>query len=238
MKPTSNGQIKDTARVWIEALAGLFPGVSSIISLGKHYYPMNKELNNEEWQQQVTEFINFHAQSLHSLFEDEEIIISESAGAVIIYCLKQCTDGLGDVLYEREDLISYFDFTEEQLMEFIYELEQRELIQIRNMINHCSIRLTHLAYMSFDWLALGFDTNEDAKLIAETMLDINSGSVTEVSATLNWSKRRLNPPLQMILHRVPERAIRNLIQPDYAAYGIILTDEVKCILKDIASDEF
>ncbi|MCG8507581.1 MAG: hypothetical protein MI755_23455 [Sphingomonadales bacterium] len=223
----------ELGRTTFDTAIQLIPGVGSLISgYLQVLLPSKGDKGREFWEDQITEQVNRNATDVEELSDCRRVSIEGFAARFLAALIKDCPDGLRSKHYEIPELMRMFPGSSKQeIQDSAYDLQRFGLVNVMSLVNGWRVRLAEDAYEQVDHQFMDWNTREDARVLANLMIEMNSGDSRELQANLGWERRRFNPALRMVLAHMPERCIRRVDQFDYVAIGLGMTAESRAALR-------
>lgn len=227
--PPERGGTKDKARSIISLAIQQIPMVGpSIDGLADKFIPTEEEKSREAWESEISERTNEHSDEFdryESMSPTKETLTGLAANLIVVM-LQECPDGMAGKEYQLDNLCVLFPKEEPSSVEAaVMDLKVLGLIDSRDWIGGSAFMLNDDAYEQLDYQIMGWNTREDAIVVAQLMLSEETGHAPDLHEKTGWDRRRFNPAFQLLLPLFPDGRIRGVMQPDYPKMGVVLIAE-------------
>lgn len=236
IKAPKKSEGKAAARALIEAFAQGTPVTAGLAHFYGYTHPSQFEQDIESWRGEITDLVNEHADQIqkHEAVLNPTVTIKGVTAKVAEQLVKSSTDGWNSKIYTVEDLIKLLpDFEESKIEESFFELEHYGLVDLVKAMNvGPRVRASLELYVQVDQHIMGWNTVEDAKSLAQMILEDEAcWNVQTLHERTGWSLRRLNPPVWYLKRFFPDGRLRNVCGRDYPTFGFAVAGEDRHRLK-------
>lgn len=231
IKPPKNNN--GWGRAIMDAIIQAIPFVGGAVSrLTNEAIPTKQEKSRNEWEGSVTERVNNTSDRVDEITNERKQTITGLKAEILEMCLKECPDGLRTIRYDLVELCEkYPNHSRKDVEAAVHDLDAIGLVDMSPHLGGWTVRLSNFAYEQCDVQVMGWKPHDDAKVLANTMIEKDTGVASELLDLLGWSKRRFNPAQRIIVGIVPDGSISRNIQPDFVTMYISLAPQTKAILR-------
>ncbi|WP_420469963.1 hypothetical protein [Brevundimonas sp. FT23042] len=225
-------------RAVLEATAQFMPVTAALTRLYQTTHPSKFQQDVASWQVAVSDTVNQQDVRLAALeaAHHPQLLLSDEAVAVARWLSETSEFGLEDGIGFGVLVGAFEGMDKADLEDAVAELAAVGLVSSSGALGHAIFRLrpTVLLYALFDPLVLQTSPQSDAAVLAAKALALNSGSVRELLTALEWSVRRLNPALLLLMTQLPG-AVSREVSPDLATRFFSMTPDNRFALKRLAA---
>lgn len=170
--------------------------------------------------------------------DDISLDISQLAKEIALWMAHQSPKGLGYLAQGSDLKAAFVNATPRDLSKALAELENERLVELAGGIGRDVPQPfpTSDLYAIFDPVAFGTDPHEDAcdlirRILAKAKSEDSASygvSSPQLLAETNWSHRRLNPALSLVVAQVDSGRVSKSIDGEFAArsFHIMASDEL------------
>lgn len=225
-------------RAVLEASAQFLPVTAALTRLYQTTHPSQFQQDVTRWQAAVSDSVNQQDARLSALeaAHSPRLLLSDEAVAVAKWLSETSEFGLEDGVELGELVAGLGSIDKADLEDAVAELQASGLVSSQGAIGAAMVRLrpTVLLYALFDPLTVQTNPQSDAALLAAKALELNTGSVRQLREALEWSARRLNPALMLLMTQLPG-AVSREVSPDLATRFFSMTPDNRFALKRLAA---
>lgn len=234
--PPHRDQRKNTARAVVEAIAQATPVSAGLARLYQTTHPSDAERNRGQWENSITERSNEHDERLdvhERAISPHTETIDGTAARLLEVLGRDCADGMRSKRYALDDLCELLpEESQTDIESAVFELNSMRLLEVNRNIKDFRVRLGEEFYKQIDRQIMGWDTENDAAMLAEAMInDRTLESMPRLQEHIGWEKRRFNPALSRVMEFIPAGRTRQVKTPDYATLGFVLLPEDRSNLR-------
>lgn len=225
-------------RAVLEATAQFMPVTAALTRLYQTTHPSKFQQDVASWQVAVSDTVNQQDVRLAALeaAHHPQLLLSDEAVAVARWLSETSEFGLEDGIGFGVLVGAFEGMDKTDLEDAVAELAAVGLVSSSGALGHAifQLRPTVLLYALFDPLVLQTSPQSDAAVLAAKALALNSGSVRELLTALEWSVRRLNPALLLLVTQLPG-AVSREVSRDLATRFFSMTPDNRFALKRLAA---
>lgn len=197
-------------RAALEAGAQFFPVTAALTRLYQTTHPSRFEQELVQWRMTISTSVNDHAARLQRLEETyhPHLALSDGAKALALWLAGHSTSGR-DVGVDFDEIRAAFPETDKRtLQDAAAELKLFGLATIAAALGVpvLSVSPTFDLFALMDPVVIGTSPQSDAVEIARQALELDAGRIPEIAQRLDWTPRRMNPALALLLPLVSIRS--------------------------------
>jgi hypothetical protein len=214
-------------RAFLEAAAQFTPVTAALARIYQTTHPSKFETDLSIWRSSLTNSNQDHENRITRLEAEQHprLLLSELAQALAVWLAKSSEKGLSDPISFDTIQAAFPAEARRALEDAATELKLYGLVETSAAMGHPVriVRPSYELFALFDPIVMGTSPQSDAVEIAQIALEVDHGSARELEQRLEWSKRRLNPALALIVRLVDDGRVRKAIQPDYVTLGFVMS---------------
>ena len=229
IKPPLEYSSAKAGRHVAKALAGAIPVVGSAVTeLIDGLVPDPESNDRKRWEGEVTDSVNGLTDTVEQLSRPDrgqKVTFSGAQAFVASYLTENCSNGIPDYVDVDSLVAADSSFSREDIEDAIADLEGYGLVKSLDSFGGSGlIELTEHAYEAFDPPIMGWDPQEDARLLAAYLVTHRaeqSFSAPDLEAAMGWPRRRFNPALRVVAQYI--RCVGDELQPHYVVTCVLPT---------------
>ncbi|MDZ4374941.1 MAG: hypothetical protein U1C74_26475 [Phenylobacterium sp.] len=204
-------------RAVLEAGAQFFPVTAALTRLYQTTHPSRFEQELVQWRMTISASANDHEARLQRLEETyhPHLALSDEAKALALWLAGHSTTGREDSVDFDEIRAAFPETDKRTLQDAAAELKLSGLATIDAALGVpvLSVSPTFDLFALMDPIVTRTSPQSDAVEIARQALELDAGRIPEIAQRLDWTPRRVNPALALLLPLVSIRS--DEISPAY-----------------------
>tara|TARA_R110001599_G_scaffold830_8_gene4188 strand:- start:3005 stop:3790 length:786 start_codon:yes stop_codon:yes gene_type:complete len=226
INPPIENKRRALLRMTLEAMAQSFPLTAGLARFYQFTHPSDHERVVAQWRDAISREVNDHGAAIDQLIDQmmPGFKLSGPAYEVASWIARTSVKGLSfeQFMSELPDELTHIDT--EIIDEAISELEDLSLVVRAKVLGRhfAYVRPTYDLFKFIDPLEMGWDPAADAIDLGGRLLEDKAlFNVRRLHAATEWSSRRFNPALSVIVEIVGLERCSKEIQADYVTTQIM-----------------
>lgn len=233
VQPPAKGHPDDRARLPLEAAIGAVPFGGAILKIWNDWFPTKAQQDRGRWETDVTKRSNDHDARLdeHDQAFSPTTELSAPAVTLAVALAREPGNGMGGKLRDLTSICALVpDLARDDVQDAIFEMKRLDLVELTSGSNNWWLKLSQKFYEQVDPQVMGWSPLDDAKRLAELLLEDRQRQRTAVlHEASGWEARRFNPAFRVLLRYLPVHSKE--IQADYPSTSVNVGPEDRAALK-------